>query len=205
MILAKLPRHVAKRFQQLRNGWILLLYAFFRTRQSDLQESGAQRALASDERGAASRATLLPVVAREQHSFVRDPVDVGSAVSHHSHVVRAQVEPADIVSEDHKNVRLLRRLCVGGGRVPENSAGHRRNSNPGDSCVHMEFPLAFRFARTSSPSRSSWLLAKLRSTPNCRHLSLRLCRGKHCIYRRSSSPPRLFLDAARRIGYFQYP
>src|SRR5215471_20507473 len=149
MILAKLPRHVAKRFQQLRNGWILLLYAFFRTRQSDLQESGAQRALASDERGAASRATLLPVVAREQHSFVRDPVDVGSAVSHHSHVVRAQVEPADIVSENHKNVRLLRRLCVGGGRVPENSAGHRRNSNPGDSCVHMEFPLAFRFARTT--------------------------------------------------------
>ena len=55
---------------------------------------------------------LLCVVVREQHPFMGDSVDVWRAIAHHSHVVGAYIEPANVVTEDHQYVWLLLLLCV---------------------------------------------------------------------------------------------
>ena len=83
---------------------------FLRGRQPDLQQAGAQRRLAGDERGAAGGAGLLAVVVGEDRALVGDAVDVGRAVAHHAAVVGADVPVADVVAHDDEDVRLLHRL-----------------------------------------------------------------------------------------------
>ena len=108
VVLAELPVDVAERLQEFRDGRILRLKADIRTGQADLRQSRADRRLARDERRASGGAALLAVPVREHRAFVADAVDVRRAVSHHSAVVDARVEPADIVAHDHEDVGLLR-------------------------------------------------------------------------------------------------
>jgi hypothetical protein len=136
MVLAELSGDVAKRSQQFGNGRIFLLDTFLGAGQSDFQESRAQRALAGDECRASGGAALLRVVAGEQHPFVSNPVDVGRAIAHHPHVVGAQVEPADVIPEDHQDVRLL--LCVAESHTQKRETGQHRNSKMGALCLHIQ-------------------------------------------------------------------
>src|SRR5262249_50106832 len=77
-------------------------------RQPDLGQAGADRRLPGDEGGAASGATLLAVEVGEHRALLRDAVDVGREVAHNSVVVATDVEPADVVSHDKKDVQLVR-------------------------------------------------------------------------------------------------
>src|SRR5215467_5005787 len=77
-----------------------------RAGEADLGQSRADRRLPGDKGGAAGGATLLAVPVGENRSFPADPVDVWRAVSHHAHVVGADVEPADVVTHDEQNVGL---------------------------------------------------------------------------------------------------
>ena len=81
-----------------------------RPRHAHLAQPGAIDALAGDERRAARGAALLPVRVGEAHPLVRDPVDVGRAVSHQPIAVAAQVRDPDVVAPDHEDVRLVRRV-----------------------------------------------------------------------------------------------
>ena len=86
---------------------VLVRQALFRRRQADLEQAGADRALAGDEGGAAGGAGLLAVVVGEHRAFFGDAVDIGRAVAHHAAVVGADVPLADVVAHDDQDVRLL--------------------------------------------------------------------------------------------------
>ena len=76
MVLAELPGRIALRLEQVGNGRVFLRQAFFRGRQPDFQQAGAQRRLAGDE-GRASRGTdSLPVVVGEDRALIGDAVDI---------------------------------------------------------------------------------------------------------------------------------
>ena len=109
VVLAVLERHVAVVLQQVGNGRVFFLKTERRARQADLEQSGTERRLAGDERGAPGSAGLLAVVVGEKCAFARDPIDVGRFVAHHALVVGADVPVADIVAENDEDVRLLRR------------------------------------------------------------------------------------------------
>ena len=107
MVLAELSGHVALRFEQCGNGRIFFLHAFGCTRQADLGQAGPDGGLSGDEGGAARGAGLLAVPVGEKRALFGDAVDVGCLVTHHSHVVRADVELPDIVTPDDKDIRFL--------------------------------------------------------------------------------------------------
>ena len=107
MVLAELSGHVALRLEQLGERRVLIRQPFLRPRQSHFQQAGAHRALAGDERGAASGAGLLAVIVGEDRAFIGDAVDVGRAIAHHAAIVGADVPVADIVAHDDEDVGLL--------------------------------------------------------------------------------------------------
>ena len=106
MVLAELSGHVAERLEQIGERRVLVRQPFFGSRQPDLEQAGAHRALAGDERGAAGGAGLLAVIVGEDRAFVGDAVDVGRAIAHHAAVVGADVPVADVVAHDDEDVRL---------------------------------------------------------------------------------------------------
>ena len=65
MVLAELAGHIALRLEQFGERRVLVRQAFLRRRQPDLQQAGADRALAGDEGGAAGGAGLLGVIVGE--------------------------------------------------------------------------------------------------------------------------------------------
>jgi len=91
-------------------------FATLGSRQANLGEAGADRRLPRDERRAAGGAALLAVEVREVRALLGDAIDVGRAVAHHAVVVAADVEPADVVGHDEKNIRVsLAGLLAGRG------------------------------------------------------------------------------------------
>ena len=107
MVLADLRRRVAKRLEEFGDRRVRILQALLGGGHADLQQAGAERRLAGDERGPPRRAGLLGVVVGEQRTFSGDPVDVGRGPAHHAAVVGAEVPGAHIVGHDHDDVRLL--------------------------------------------------------------------------------------------------
>jgi len=101
--------------------------------QADLREAGPDRRLAGDERGPACRAALLAVPVGEQRALVGDAVDIRRLVAHHPAVVRADVELADVVAPDDKDIGLGGCLGVrghGGDADGETGApGQHRSSH----------------------------------------------------------------------------
>jgi hypothetical protein len=61
MVLAELPGSVTQRLEQFGERRILIRKPFLGSRQSNLEEAGAHRALSGDERGAACGAGLRPL------------------------------------------------------------------------------------------------------------------------------------------------
>src|SRR5437016_587886 len=98
MVFAELRSHVALRLEQLGDGHIPGLQALFRTRQANLEQPGAESALAGDERGPSGGAALLAVPIREERALFRDAVNVGRLVAHHTLVVGADIPIADVVA-----------------------------------------------------------------------------------------------------------
>ncbi len=74
------------------------------TWQTDLGQAGAHGRLAGDEGGASGRTTLLAVPIREDRAFPGDAVDVGRPVTHHAHVVGADVELANVFAPNDENI-----------------------------------------------------------------------------------------------------
>ena len=107
VVLAELPGRVALRLEQVRDRRVLVGEPLGSAREADLQQAGADRGLAGDERRPPGRAALLGVDVGEDRPFLRDAVDVRRAVAHHPAVVGADVPQADVVPEQHQDVRLL--------------------------------------------------------------------------------------------------
>src|SRR6266852_8925974 len=105
MVLAELAGGVAERLEQFGERRVLVRQPFPGTRQTDLQQARAEATLPGDERGTPRRAGLLRVEVGEDRTLFGDAVNVGRAVAHHSAVVRAYVPVADVVAEDHEDVR----------------------------------------------------------------------------------------------------
>src|SRR5262249_55566828 len=106
MVLAELAADIAERLQRVGDRRILGLQTQIGAGETDLGETGADRRLPGDERGAAGGAALLPVPVGEVAAFFRDAIDVGRAITHDPVVVEADVEPADVVAPDDEDVRL---------------------------------------------------------------------------------------------------
>ena len=70
-------------------------------------KTGADRQLARDEIGASGRAARLGVVVGEAHAFGCELVEIRRPARHDALVVRADVEPADVVAHDEDDVRPL--------------------------------------------------------------------------------------------------
>ena len=85
-----------------------------KARRADLGEAGADRRLPGDERGAAGCAALLAIPVGEDRTFLAYPVNVGRVVTHYSHIVVADVEPADVVAHDEQYVRFGSDAAAGG-------------------------------------------------------------------------------------------
>src|SRR4030095_10180587 len=107
MVLSELSGYVAERLQNVSDRRVFRLQAKIGARQSDFCETGSNRRLACDESCAASRATLLSIPVGKEHAFFGDAIDVGGAVSHDAFVIRADVDPADVISPDDQNVWFL--------------------------------------------------------------------------------------------------
>ncbi|MNN53542.1 hypothetical protein D3C81_1683060 [compost metagenome] len=78
--------------------------------QADGEQAGAERVFAEDEGGTAGGAGLLAIGVGEQRTLFGDAVDVRRLVTHHPLVVGADVVVADVVAEDHQDVRFVRRI-----------------------------------------------------------------------------------------------
>ena len=66
------------------------------------------------------------VVGHELPAFLRQPVDVRRAVSHHALVVGAEVPDADVIAHDDQDVRLLDRISLLGRRwIPRRARGQQ--------------------------------------------------------------------------------
>jgi hypothetical protein len=132
VVLAELTRRISLGLQVGRDGHVLLLQAEGRTGQAHLGEARADRRLPGEERGAPGGAALLPVPVGEQGAFPGDAVDVGRLVAHHAEVVGTDVVPADIVTPDDQDVRLLLlRPCRGGLRRGRDRGQHPDGGHQG--------------------------------------------------------------------------
>ncbi|MCY1413644.1 hypothetical protein D9M71_290800 [compost metagenome] len=89
----------------------------FRAGHADGQQAGAERMFAEGKSGTTGGAGLLAVGMGEQRPLLRNAIDVRRLVTHHALVVGTEVEVADVVAEDHQDVRFVRRQ--GGEGRPE--------------------------------------------------------------------------------------
>ena len=102
---------ISERLECFCNAHIFCTQADVSARQTNLCQASADRRLSGNERRSSGRAALLTVLIGEQRAFLRDTVDVRRFVSHNAVVVRAYIEPADVVSHDHWDVRLAPGGC----------------------------------------------------------------------------------------------
>ena len=114
VVLAELAGGVAHRLERGRDRRRLVRNADRGARLADRRQAGADRELAGDEVRAPGGAARLGVVVGEQHPFGGQLVEVRRPAGHDAAVVGADVEPADVVTHDEEDVRLL---LSGGGAV----------------------------------------------------------------------------------------
>ncbi len=131
VVLAELAGHVAVVLEQVGDGRVLRPQAEFGARQADLQQPGAERVLARDERSPAGRAALLPVAVGEERALRRDAVDVRRTAAHHAAVIAGEIPDTDIVTPDDEDVGFGRfghcRLPCALSHRTTRSAGPRIN------------------------------------------------------------------------------
>ncbi|MCY1293428.1 hypothetical protein D9M70_426870 [compost metagenome] len=108
VVLAELAGGVAVGLERLGDGDVARLQADRRAGHADLGQAGAQRALPGDEGRAAGGAAVLRVVVGEHHAFPGQAVDVRRRVADHAVAIGTDVGLADVVAEDHQDVRFFR-------------------------------------------------------------------------------------------------
>jgi hypothetical protein len=113
MVLAELARGVAHRLEHRCDRRRLRRHADGRPRLPHRGEARAHRQLPGDEIGAARGAARLGVIVGEERAVRCQLVEIGRPTRHHAAVIGADIEPADIVAHDEKNVRLV---ACGSGR-----------------------------------------------------------------------------------------
>ena len=106
VVLAELPGHVALRLQELSDGRVFLLQSLRRAGQTDLRHAGPEGNLAGDERRTPGRTTLLAVVVAEDRPLGGDAIDVRRGVADHAAAIGTHIKDANVVAEDHQDVRL---------------------------------------------------------------------------------------------------
>src|SRR5271169_1174685 len=107
MVLAELPSGITHRLKSHGDGGSLGGKADRRASLTYRRHSSANGQLTSDEVRAASRAARFGVIVGEHHSLGGELVDVGSLSRHHSPVISAHVEPANVVAHDEENIRFF--------------------------------------------------------------------------------------------------
>ena len=115
VVLAILGGHVAMVLQEARNRRIFFRDALFRAWQTNLQQTGSKRTLPGKKSCTPSGTALLSVPIGKHCAIGGDAIDVGGSVAHHAAIVRAGIEPADIVTPDYQDVRLVlshARRCI---------------------------------------------------------------------------------------------
>jgi hypothetical protein len=75
--------------------------------QANLCQPGAEKGLASDERGATRGTGLLGVVIGEECAFLGNMVDVRRLVAHHPVALDADVRYTDVIAHNDEDVRFL--------------------------------------------------------------------------------------------------
>src|SRR5215813_10223266 len=105
VIFAELASSVTERFEQIGNRRHPVCYPMRRARHADREQPGADGMLAEDKGRATRGAGLLTVSVGKQRTLLRQPVDVGRAVSHHAKVVTTEVRPTDVVAPDDQDIR----------------------------------------------------------------------------------------------------
>ena len=129
MVLAKLPSRVAHRFQHGSDGRRLIRHADRGPGLPDRGEPGADRQLASDEVGTAGRAARFGVIVGEHHSFGSQLIEVRRPAGHDTPVIRADVEPTDVVTHDEDNIWFLLLLLCGGGNARYRGGGTQHHKS----------------------------------------------------------------------------
>ncbi|MOA19202.1 hypothetical protein D3C78_1395660 [compost metagenome] len=117
MVLAELPGRIALLLHHIANGGRPIRDAMLGAGHANGQQPGAKRMLAEEKSRASGGTGLLAVGMGEQHALFGDAIDVRRLVTHHALVVGTEVEVADVVAEDHQDVRFVRRQ--GGEGRPE--------------------------------------------------------------------------------------
>ena len=80
-------------------------------RQLRWDHAGAQRIHAREEGIAPGGAALHGHIVHEDRAFAPDAVDVGRFTDHQTPVIDARLHPADVVTHDEQDIRLLRVGC----------------------------------------------------------------------------------------------
>src|ERR1700719_3636824 len=58
-------------------------------------------------RACGESATLLGIIVGENHSLLRDAIDVGRPIAHHTHRIGADIGLPDVITENDENVWFL--------------------------------------------------------------------------------------------------
>src|SRR5262249_30657256 len=114
-------------------------------------QSGADRQFTGDKVGATSRAAGFGIVVGEHHALGRQLIEVWGLSRHHSAVVSADVEPADIVAHDDEDVgsSLLLLLRRGWQAYYRYSGQQCQQAGPeSSSSCHRECPSILTTGRT---------------------------------------------------------
>jgi hypothetical protein len=104
VVLTDLGGHVPQWLEQFGESRILGMKALRCSRQTDGRQAGPDRQLARDESGTPCRATGLGVGIGQTGTLAGNPIEIGRLGAHHALMVRPDVKPADVVTDDHLNV-----------------------------------------------------------------------------------------------------
>src|SRR5262245_31043290 len=126
VILAKLSRGVALRFERGGNRAGLCRQACFSTRLADCRHPCADREFTRDEVRTTRRATRLSVIVGKQHSFLCKLVEVWRPSGHHTTMVRADVPHPNVIAHDEKDVGFLVLGLGWSARAKKRSRGYEQ-------------------------------------------------------------------------------
>ena len=109
MVLAELACGVAKIVQEL--GECRCTCPQVGRASGDFRQghADAQRVHAGEEGSTPSRAALLGVISHEDRAFIADAIDVRRFADREAPVIDARLHPADVITHDEEDVRLLLR------------------------------------------------------------------------------------------------
>ena len=107
MVFSKLSGRISQRFHDVGYRRIFRSETDVGSRQTNFGQAGSYWRLSGYKCGAAGGTALLTIPVGEECAFFGDAVDIRRAVSHHAQVIGADVEPANVVSHDEKDVGLL--------------------------------------------------------------------------------------------------